>query len=158
MDKLTDFLLGAYNETIKTVLFWCIVAAVILTAVLGIINWLIERSELKDRVGMPWSDYQHFCLLPFTRRVYYIYEGCLYENYGVYKRREKQCPMYLITDITVEVSLFQRLLSIGTLVIKARDETDRTIILKNIREPKRVRDMVQNLSEKQKTKKEIIIR
>lgn len=158
MDKLTDFLVGDYNETIKAILFWCIVVAVILTAVLGIINWLVERSELKDKEGMPWSDYQHFCMVPFTRKVYYIHDGCLYENFGAYKRREKQCPMYLITDITVEISLLQRLLGVGTLVIKARDETDRTIILKNIREPKRVRDMIQNLSEKQKAKKEIIIR
>lgn len=158
MDKWADFLLDGYSEQVKVGLFWCIVVAVILTALLGVINWLVERSELRDGVNMSWSDYQHYCLLPFTRRIYYIYEGCLYESFGVYKRRENQCPMYLITDITVEISLFQRLLGTGTLVIKARDETDRTIVLKNIREPKRVRNMIQNLSEKQKAKKEIIIR
>ena len=108
----------------------------------------MANTVWKDRkhtfLGLPWS---------FTR--YELTEEKLIIDTGIFSRREEEIRLYRILDITLHRSFGQRLLGLGTLHLCTADRTAPEIDIKLIRSPKRVRDMLSDMVERERAERRI---
>lgn len=94
-----------------------------------------ERSRLL-LFGLPWT---------FTK--YEIRDNVLTIIKGLFTIRENDCYMYKISDVEITRTLFQRMFGLSTIICYTSDVTDRTIIMKNIKHGREVKDFLLQASE-----------
>ncbi|MBQ8029964.1 MAG: PH domain-containing protein [Butyrivibrio sp.] len=85
--------------------------------------------------------------LPWTFTKYEIRENDFTIIKGFFTVRENDCYMYKISDVEITGSLLQRMAGLSTIVLYTSDVTDRTIIMKNIRHGKEIKDFLLQASE-----------
>jgi len=86
--------------------------------------------------GLPWT---------FTR--YEIRENDFTIIKGFFTVRENDCYMYKISDVEITRSFMQRLAGLSTIVLYTSDVTDKTIVMKNIKHGKEIKDFLLQASE-----------
>ncbi|MBQ7679465.1 MAG: PH domain-containing protein [Butyrivibrio sp.] len=87
-------------------------------------------------LGLPW---------PFRR--YEFYDNDLVVISGFLNVNENDCYMYRISDVELKRSFLQRLVGLSTVTCYTSDVTDRTIVLKNIRHGRDIKDFVMQAAE-----------
>ena len=92
------------------------------------------RSRQRNFLGLPWS---------FTK--YSLDEDRLYINTGLFNSTEDEVRLYRITDVTLKRSLWQKLMGMGTIHCDSSDVTMRNFDIKNVKQPKAVKDMLSRL-------------
>ncbi len=86
--------------------------------------------------GLPWT---------FTR--YELRENVLTTMTGFFTVHENDCYMYKISDVEITRSLPQRIFGLSTITLFTSDVTDRTIIMKNIKHGREIKDFLLEASE-----------
>lgn len=102
-----------------------------------------------------WKDRKRFMGMPlsFTRYMLVKNEGKwmkLIVDIGLLYSVIDEVNVYRICDVVLHQSLFGKLFGTGTVTIYSSDESRPTVVLKNIKEPFKVRDMFSNLMEEQR--------
>ncbi len=87
-------------------------------------------------LAIPW---------PFTK--YEIHENVLTITRGFLSISEDDCYMYKISDVEITRSLGQRMFGLSTITMYTSDVTDRTIVMKNIRHGREIKDFLLEASE-----------
>ena len=85
--------------------------------------------------------------LPWTFTKYEIRENDFTIIKGFFTVRENDCYMYKISDVEITRSFMQRLAGLSTIVLYTSDVTDKTIIMKNIKHGKEIKDFLLQASE-----------
>nr|WP_297706102.1 PH domain-containing protein [uncultured Butyrivibrio sp.] len=88
-----------------------------------------------------------FLGLPWTFTKYEIRENVLTIIKGFFTVVEDDCYMYKITDVEITSTLMQRICGLSTITLFTSDVTDRTIVLKNIKHGKEIKDFIFQASE-----------
>ena len=81
--------------------------------------------------GLPWT---------FTR--YELRENVLTTLTGFFTVHENDCFMYKISDVEITRSLGQRMFGLSTITLFTSDVTDRTIIMKNVKHGREIKDFL----------------
>ena len=97
--------------------------------------------------GLPWS---------FTR--YRIEGEKLIIDKGFLSRIEDEVRLYRITDITLKRSLWERIFGLGTIHCCAGDKTSPEFDILHIKEPRRIKDMLSDMVEKERSERHIGVR
>lgn len=102
-----------------------------------------------------WKDRKRFLGMPlsFTRYVLVRRPGVwvkLFLNVGLINSIVDELNLYRVCDITLRQSLLGRMLNTGTVTLYSSDESNPTILLKNVKNPYRVRDLFSTLAEEQR--------
>lgn len=96
-----------------------------------------------------WHDRKrNFLGLPWTFTVYELDEDRLFIDTGIFNTREDEIRLYRITDITLTRSLWQKIIGTGTLHCDSADATMKNFDIKNVKESKRVREVLSDYVEK----------
>ncbi len=85
--------------------------------------------------------------LPWTFTQYEIRDNDFTIIKGFFTVRENDCYMYKISDVEITRSFLQRLAGLSTIVLYTSDVTDRTIVMKNIKHGKEIKDFLLQASE-----------
>ena len=94
-----------------------------------------ERKRLLF-LGLPWT---------FTK--YEIRENILTIIKGFFTVTEDDCYMYKISDVEITSTLLQRMAGLSTITLFTSDVTDKTIVLKNIKHGREIKDFLFQASE-----------
>lgn len=101
-------------------------------------------KDRRRRMGMPLS---------FTR--YALSEDRLFLSVGFFSVRDDELLLYRVRDITTRRSLWQRLFGMGTVTVISSDKSQPTLVLKNIKRPLEVKEMIHERVEEMKLKRRV---
>lgn len=102
--------------------------------------------DRRRRLGMPLS---------FTR--YAMSEDRLFTSVGFLSIKDDEILLYRVRDIDTSRNLWQRLFGVGTVTVMSSDKTMPTVVLKNIKNPVAVKEMIHSMVEECKLKRRVRI-
>lgn len=101
-------------------------------------------KDRRRRMGMPLS---------FTR--YALSEDRLFLSVGLLSVKDDDLLLYRVRDISTKRSLWQRLFGMGTITVTSSDKTHSTLVLKNIKKPMDVKELLHQQVEEAKMKRRV---
>ncbi len=118
-----------------------------------------QYEESKEAKGnLKYSERSRWLLfgLPWTFTKYEIRENDFTIIKGFLTVRENDCYMYKISDVEITSTLMQRLAGLSTIVLYTSDVTDRTIVMKNIKHGKEIKDFILQASESARLRRKTV--
>ncbi|MBN2794564.1 MAG: PH domain-containing protein [Clostridia bacterium] len=102
-----------------------------------------------------WRDRKRILGLPLSFTVYTLKNNRLYLREGFFKTEENELLLYRVLDVKYESTLGNKIFGVGTLTLFTVDETHKQLVLKNIKHPSKVRDLISTEVEKERAKLKI---
>ena len=102
-----------------------------------------------------WKDKKRDFGMPISFTRYRLSDDRLFLSVGFLSVRDDDLLLYRIRDISCKRNLWQRLCGVGTLTINSSDKTHGTLVLKNIKHPLDVKELLHNQVEKMKLQRRV---
>lgn len=100
-----------------------------------------------------WTDRKRFMGMPLSFTRYALSEDRLFLSVGLLSVRDDEMLLYRVRDIATKRNLWQRLFRMGTVSIISSDKTQPTLLLKNIKNPMNVKEIIHKQVEEAKLKR-----
>ena len=97
-----------------------------------------------------WKDRKRFMGMPLSFTRYAMSEDRLFLSKGFLNIRDEEVLLYRIRDINTSRSLWQRLFRVGTVTALSSDKTMPTFIMKNVKRPRDVKELLHKQVEEMK--------
>ena len=102
-----------------------------------------------------WQDRLRHLGLPLSFTRYSLSEDRLFLSKGFLNLREDEVLLYRVRDIDTKRSLFQRILGVGTVTVVSSDRTSPNLVLKNIKDPIMVKELIHKQVEEMKIRRRV---
>ena len=100
-----------------------------------------------------WRDRKRFLGMPLSFTRYALSEDRLFLSVGFFSIKDDEVLLYRVRDISSRRSLWQRLFGVGTVTVISSDKTMPTMVLKNIKAPLRIKEVIHNQVEEMKIRR-----
>lgn len=100
-----------------------------------------------------WHDRKRYLGLPLSFTRYALSEDRLFLSVGFLSIKDDEVLLYRIRDIASSRSLWQRLFGVGTVTVISSDKTMPTMVLKNIKRPMAIKELIHNQVEEMKIRR-----
>ncbi len=104
-----------------------------------------------------WRDRKRYLGMPLSFTRYGMSEDRLFISVGFLNIKDDEILLYRVRDIDTSRSLWQRLFGVGTVTVMSSDKTMPTMVLKNIKNPIEVKEMLHSQVEEIKLKRRVRI-
>lgn len=104
-----------------------------------------------------WKDRRRRMGLPLSFTRYAMSEDRLFLSVGFFSIRDEELLLYRIRDISLRRSLWQRIFGVGSVTVTSSDKTTPTLVLKNVKKPKDVKEMLHRNVEECKIRRRVRI-
>ena len=102
-----------------------------------------------------WHDRKRHLGLPLSFTRYQLSEDRLFVSVGFLNIKDDEVLLYRVRDIDTQRSLWQRILGVGTVTVMSSDKTMPTLVLKNIKDPLMVKELIHNQVEEMKIQRRV---
>lgn len=102
-----------------------------------------------------WKDRKRYFGMPLSFTRYCLSEDRLFISEGFLTIRDDEVLLYRVRDIDTRRSLWQRLFGVGTVTVLSSDKTMPTLVLKNIKDPVMVKELIHKQVEEMKIKRRV---
>lgn len=102
-----------------------------------------------------WKDRKRYLGMPLSFTRYAMSEDRLFTSVGFLNIKDDEILLYRVRDIDTSRTLWQRLFGVGTVTVMSSDKTMPTIVLKNIKNPVEVKEMIHEQVEEMKLKRRV---
>ena len=106
-------------------------------------------------VNIIWKDRKRYLGLPLSFTRYSLSEDRLFLSVGFINLKDEEVLLYRVRDINTKRTLWQRLFGVGTLTVMSSDKTMPTLVLKNIKDPVFVKELIHKQVEEMKIKRRV---
>ena len=89
-----------------------------------------------------WKDRKRHLGLPLSFTRYALSEDRLFLSVGFFSIKDEEILLYRIRDISTSRSLWQRIFGVGTITVVSSDKTAPTLLLKNVKNPLDVKELL----------------
>ena len=107
-------------------------------------------AKLVSKIVEIWHDRKRILGLPISFTRYALSEDRLFLKRGVINVKQDEIVLYRVRDLRVSVSLWQRLFGVGTVTVISTDKSIPELVIKNIRQPNEVKELIHEDVEKMK--------
>lgn len=104
-----------------------------------------------------WKDRKRYFGLPISFTRYALSEDRIFISEGLLNLRDDEVLLYRIRDIDVYRSLWQRIFGVGTISVISSDKTMPNMVLKNVKNPVDVKELIHAQVEETKLKRRVRI-
>ena len=104
-----------------------------------------------------WKDKKRYFGMPISFTRYGMSEDRLFISVGFLNIKDDEVLLYRVRDIDTSRSLWQRLFGVGTITVMSSDKTMPTMVLKNIKNPVEVKELLHTQVEEIKLKRRVRI-
>ena len=102
-----------------------------------------------------WKDRKRHLGLPLSFTRYQLSEDRLFVSEGFLNIKDDEVLLYRVRDIDTQRSLWQRIFGVGTVTVISSDKTMPTLVLKNIKDPLMVKELIHNQVEEMKIQRRV---
>lgn len=102
-----------------------------------------------------WRDRKRHLGLPLSFTRYQLSEDRLFISEGFLNIQDDEVLLYRVRDIDTRRSLWQRLFGVGTVTVMSSDKTMPTLVLKNVKDPVMVKELIHQQVEQMKIKRRV---
>lgn len=111
----------------------------------------------KSKLNYLWKDRRRRMGMPLSVTRYALTEDRLFLSVGFFSMKDDELLLYRVRDITTRRSLWQRLFGMGTVTIISTDKSQPTLVLKNIKRPLEVKELIHRQVEEMKLQRRVRI-
>lgn len=102
-----------------------------------------------------WKDRKRFLGLPLSFTRYAMTEDRLFLSVGFLSIKDEEILLYRIRDINTSRTLWQRIFGVGTVSVVSSDKTLPNLVMKNIKDPIAVKEMLHHQVEEMKIRRRV---
>ena len=102
-----------------------------------------------------WKDRKRYFGMPISFTRYAMSEDRLFTSVGFLNLKDDEILLYRVRDIDTSRNLWQRLFGVGTVVVMSSDKSMPTLVLKNIKDPIAVKEMIHEQVEEMKIRRRV---
>ena len=102
-----------------------------------------------------WKDRKRYFGLPLSFTRYCLSDDRLFVSEGFLTIRDDEILLYRVRDIDTRRTLWQRLFGVGTVVVASSDKTMPNLVLKNIKDPLLVKELIHKQVEQTKINRRV---
>ena len=102
-----------------------------------------------------WKDRKRYFGLPLSFTRYMLSEDRLFISVGFLNIKDDEILLYRVRDIDTSRSLWQRIFGVGTITVVSSDKTMPTLVLKNVKDPVFVKELIHKQVEDVKIKRRV---
>ena len=97
-----------------------------------------------------WKDKKRFWGMPLSFTRYSLSKDRLFLSVGFFTIQDEEVLLYRIRDINTKRTLWQRLFGVGTVTVVSSDKTMPTLVIKNVKDPLMVKELIHDNVEEAK--------
>lgn len=110
----------------------------------------------KPEADVIWKDRKHFLWFPFSLTKYEVKNDRLYTQCGLFSTTYDELLLYRVTDIRLKRTLGQKLCGTGTIILSAKVEREREVLLVNVKKPKQIKNLLSTTIEESRNRKNVV--
>lgn len=116
-----------------------------------------HREGKDKKMNILWSDRKRltFLGLPWTFTKYTCTSEKFIVESGVFSTKEEEIRLYRILDLTLERTFAQRIFGLGTICCDTVDRSSPRLVIKNIRDSRKVKELISGAVEEERLKKRV---
>ena len=117
----------------------------------------MDKSNFKNLPEMEylWSDRKRWLGLPLTFTKYRLSEDRIFLEKGLFNTKSDEVLLYRVRDLSMNITLGQRILGVGTICVVSSDQTVPHLDLKNVKYPRQVKELIHQTVEKAKERRNL---
>lgn len=97
-----------------------------------------------------WKDRKRYLGMPISFTKYSLSEDRIFLETGLFTTNLDEILLYRIRDISLRITLWQRIFGVGTVKLVSSDKSTPELELKNIRHPRDVKELIHKQVEEMK--------
>ena len=109
----------------------------------------------KQSNDMIWKDRKRFLGMPLSFTRYSLSNDRLFLSVGFLDIKDDELLLYRVRDINTSRTLWQRIFGVGTVTVISSDKSTPTLVLKNIKDPIGVKELLHEQVEEMKIRRRI---
>ena len=109
----------------------------------------------KNGIDHIWKDRKRYLGMPLSFTRYALSEDRLFLSVGFMNIKDDEVLLYRIRDIATSRSLWQRIFGVGTVTVVSSDKTMPTLVMKNVKDPVFVKELLHKQVEEMKIKRRV---
>ena len=102
-----------------------------------------------------WKDRKRYFGLPLSFTRYALSEDRLFLSEGFLNIKDDEILLYRVRDLDTSRNLWQRLFGVGTVVVMSSDKSMPNMVLKNIKDPVAVKELIHEQVEEMKIRRRV---
>lgn len=102
-----------------------------------------------------WKDRKRYLGMPLSFTRYALTRDRLFLSVGFLSIKDEEVLLYRVRDITTSRTLGQRIFGVGTVTVLSSDKTAPTLLLKNVKNPLAVKELLHELVEDMKIRRRV---
>ena len=102
-----------------------------------------------------WKDRKRYLGIPMSFTRYALSDDRLFLSVGFLSIKDEEVLLYRIRDINTSRTLWQRLFGVGTITVVSSDKSMPSAILKNIKRPMEVKELLHRQVEDMKIRRRV---
>ena len=102
-----------------------------------------------------WKDRKRYFGMPISFTRYSLSEDRLFISVGFLNIKDDEVLLYRVRDIDTSRSLWQRIFGVGTITVVSSDKTMPNLVLKNVKNPVFVKELIHTQVEEMKIRRRV---
>ena len=102
-----------------------------------------------------WKDRKRYFGMPISFTRYALSEDRLFLSQGFLNIKDDEILLHRVRDIDTSRNLWQRLFGVGTVVVMSSDKSMPSLVLKNIKNPVDVKELIHEQVEEMKIRRRV---
>ena len=102
-----------------------------------------------------WNDRKRILGMPISFTKYSLSKDRIFINTGFFNLNEEEILLYRVLDVSLKLSFWQRIFRVGSIIVKSSDQSTPVLEIRNVKNPKEVKEMIYKYSEEMKMARRI---
>ena len=115
----------------------------------------MEQAKVFQEDPILWKDRKRILGMPISFTRYGLSEDRLFTSVGFLNIKDDEVLLYRVRDIDTNRSIWQRIFGVGTVTVMSSDKTMPNLVLKNIKDPVAVKELLHKQVEEMKIKRRV---